>query len=283
MRPCSVSYCVFPLALGLGAGPVRAGEMQSEFRTAAIAVDRSVFAMDLNVTPSAVIAAPGYDRTGAGGHPSGHAARVEADGAVFAVEANVTVVSDYRARGVSASAGKPALQGEVALARRSGLVASVWASNTADNGGAGVEVDVFAGISRKLGPFRADLGVMAFLYPGAGDANYYEVQGELGFALGRAEMALHVDYGPRQRGLGGQDNLYVELSGEVPLGETPVALQGGIGIEHGYFGDRKIDWRLGATYTFRGFDLGVTYIDTARSFGTPGAGPTVIGSLGKSF
>ena len=124
---------------------------------------------------------------------------------------------------------------------------------------------------------------MAFLYPGAGEANYYEVQGELGFALGPADVALHVAYGPRQRGLGGGDNLYVEMTGRVPLGKTPVTLEGGIGVEDGFFGDRKIDWRLGARYEFRGFELGATYIDTARGFGMPGGGPAVVGSLGKSF
>ena len=234
-------------------------------------------------TPLAVLSLCLATSPARAGEMEGQAAWIEPDGEVFTIDANVTVVTDYRARGVSASAGKPALQGEVAIAHRSGLYASVWASSIADNGGADIEVDAFAGLSRQLGPFRADLGVMAFLYPGAGDANYFEVQGEIGFALGLADMALHVAYGPRQRGLGGDDNLYVELNGRVPLGKTPVTLEGGIGVEDGFFGDRKIDWRLGATYTFNGFEIGAAYIDTARGLGTPGAGPTVIGSLGRSF
>lgn len=281
MRRVLFSMPFTVLAPCLGASPVWAGEMGS--LAATIEPDSSVFGIGSRVTHAGGLALLEPGRTGASRRPEAAEARIEPDSEVFTVDANVTVVSDYRARGVSASAGKPALQVESAVAHHSGLYASVWASSMADNGGANVEIDTFAGISRRLGPIKADVGVMAFLYPGAGDLNYYEIQGALGFAVGKAELALNLAYGPHQRGFGGQDNLYAELTGQVPLGETPVALQGGIGIEHGYFGDSKIDWRLGATYTFNGFDLGVTYVDTARSFGMPGAGATVVGSLGKNF
>lgn len=168
----------------------------------------------------------GTDRRPDTGEP-----RIEPDDEVFLIEAGLTYVSDYRARGVSASAGKVALQGELAVEHRSGFYASVWASNMADNGGADIEVDLFAGYSQQLGPIRADLGVMGYVYPGAKALNYYELQGALGLSLGKGELSVNLAYGPRQPGLGGEDNFYVELTGEVPLGKTPLSLSGALALK----------------------------------------------------
>lgn len=82
---------------------------------------------------------------------------------------NVGAVSDYRFRGISQTRAKPALQGGVDYASGP-LYVGLWASNIKwikDVGGdAGVEVDVYAGVTGELTPDLAyDVGVLTYQYP----------------------------------------------------------------------------------------------------------------------
>jgi uncharacterized protein (TIGR02001 family) len=199
------------------------------------------------------------------------------------VSAGVTVVSDYRYRGVSLSNKKPAIQPEISIAHKSGVYASLWGSNIASNGGDDIELDGCIGFSKKLGPVKADVGVTGYFYPGAKGQNYGEVFAAIQTDVGPGSVTGSVTYAPKQANIGHQDNLYVGVAGELPLAGTPIKLTGSAGIEDGAFGNGKRDWSLGAKADVAGFDVGVKYVDAARTSGVAGANATAVVSVGKSF
>jgi uncharacterized protein (TIGR02001 family) len=205
------------------------------------------------------------------------------DKAVFEVEATVSVVSDYRYRGVSLSNGKPAVQVGASVAHQSGLYASLWTSNVASNGGANAELDIAVGFTKELGGITAEIGTIDYIYPGVINSNYYELQSSLTGNVGPAEVNVGLAYAPHQDNLGGADNVYGSVGFEMPYGKTPLTLKGAVGLEDGAFGDRKVDWLLGANYNLKGIDVGVSYTDTARNFGAAHSGATALLSLGHKF
>ncbi len=204
-------------------------------------------------------------------------------GGPFDFEVTITGLSDYRYRGVSLSNGKPALQGELSVEHVSGFYGSVWASNVADNGGHSVELDGTLGYSHNFGGLSAQAGVTGYFYPGTSGLNYYELQGGLTTHAGKAELNASVGYAPHQSALAGQQNIYGTAGFELPFKDTPLTFNGSIGVEDGAFADKKIDWLLGASYTVKGFDVGLSYVDTAHSAGIPKAGATAVFSLSRKF
>ena len=100
------------------------------------------------------------------------------------LSANIAGTSDYVFRGISQSHDRsPELQGG-ADAAYGMFYLGVWASgidfveggsNPEGSGDAELEVDVYAGITPKLGPVDFDFGVIGYLYPGAKDADGAEL------------------------------------------------------------------------------------------------------------
>ena len=86
---------------------------------------------------------------------------------------NVGVVSDYRFRGMSQTSFKPALQGGVDFAHKSGAYVGAWASNVSwikDYIGAKdgtTEVDLYGGYKGEIAKdLSFDIGVITYQYPG---------------------------------------------------------------------------------------------------------------------
>jgi uncharacterized protein (TIGR02001 family) len=199
------------------------------------------------------------------------------------VEATIGIVSDFRRAGLSYTNGKAALQGEVLVEHKSGFFASLFASNVANNGGANVELDIGLGYGFSAGPLEAQIGIIDYVTPGVTNSNYYELQAGVSKKFGASELAVAVSYSPPQDNIGGQDNLYIGASAEVPLKFAPLTINAAAGVEDGAFGDRKIDWSLGGIYAVDRFDLGLTYVDSARTFGEPNFGPKLVFSLSSTF
>ncbi len=97
----------------------------------------------------------------------------------YTLSYNVGVVSDYRFRGIAQTSGKPAIQGGVDFAHKSGFYLGAWGSNVTwvkDFNGASkgrYEVDLYGGYKAEILPgLSYDLGAIAYLYPGndSGDA-----------------------------------------------------------------------------------------------------------------
>ena len=87
---------------------------------------------------------------------------------------NVGAVSDYRVRGIAQTSFKPAVQGGIDFADKSGFYLGTWASNVrwvkALNGATrgSVEWDVYGGYRGALDvlPITYDAGVITYQYPG---------------------------------------------------------------------------------------------------------------------
>ena len=109
---------------------------------------------------------------------------------------NVGVVSDYRFRSVSQTSFKPALQGGVDFAHKSGLYVGAWGSNVSwikDYVGATdgtLEVDLYGGYKGEItSGLSFDVGVITYQYPNNTadkvlvNANTTEVYGALTFGI----------------------------------------------------------------------------------------------------
>lgn len=211
-------------------------------------------------------------------------AEVEQPAAEWEIDAAIGAFSDYRFRGISLSSKDPQVTAEVTVTHESGLYAGVWASNVALNGGADdVELDLSAGYAADLDGLTLDIGAVYYLYPGNSGFNYVEFTGSLGIEAGPGTITLGAAYAPSQDNIGNQDNIYFYVSGDVPIGETPLSLHGTFGIEDGAFGNNKRDWLIGASYDLgSGITATVDYVDTARAF-SPLGDATVVGSITFAF
>lgn len=109
---------------------------------------------------------------------------------------NVGVVSDYRFRSVAQTSFKPALQGGVDFAHKSGLYLGAWGSNVSwikDYVGASegtLEVDLYGGFKGAItSGLNFDVGVITYQYPNNTadqvlvNANTTEVYGALTFGI----------------------------------------------------------------------------------------------------
>ena len=117
--------------------------------------------MELKTTQKMVLAALAF---------SGAAfAQTKAPEPDYTLSYNVGVVTDYRYRGISQSRLKPALQGGIDFAHKSGFYLGTWASTIKwikdAGGGASVEWDVYGGYKGTAGDFGYDVGVLTYQYP----------------------------------------------------------------------------------------------------------------------
>lgn len=197
----------------------------------------------------------------------------------------VGVLTDYRFRGLSLSGKKPEVTASVSLTHQSGLYASAWASNVELGSGHAddLEVDWTVGFTKDVGKINLDVGGIYYSYLGNKNLNYFEAYGAVGTKVGPADVKVGVAYAPAQDNIGGQDNTYVYISGELPLGKGPVSLHGTFGFENGAFGDHKKDWMVGLSADLgSGLTGSVDYVDTAHSL-TSNGDPTVVASLKFGF
>jgi len=202
----------------------------------------------------------------------------------FTLSGSVGGVSDYRFRGVSRSGEDPAVQGSLEVSHSSGFYAGTWASTLGD-AVADVEGDVYAGWSGTTGLATINVGVLGYLFAGAGDRDYYEVYGSAGWSLGPATATLGVNYAPDQSNIGSKDNVYLYGSLGTGIPNTPVTLKARLGYENGAFGGPdgdKLDWSLGAEYKWEELTFGVSYVDTDIS-GVDTADAGVVLSLTAGF
>lgn len=191
--------------------------------------------------------------------------------------ANVGFTSDYVFRGITQSDEHAAIQGGFDWAHDSGVYLGVWGSNVDFNdGGDGgsMELDIYGGYGGDL-PFISgvsyDLGLIYYYYPGAdGSQNYDYVEGAiaLGTEIGPAALGVSLNYSPEYFGESG--------TFFYPAASLGFGLPRGFGIDAtiGYndiddeaaFGvPDYVDYSIGLTYSWAGFDLDLRYIDTDLS------------------
>jgi len=216
--------------------------------------------------------------------PDEAAAEEESSGP-FEIDAEVGVATDYRFRGISLSGKDAEVTGELSISHESGFYGTAWVSNVDLDDGVGdeLEIDLSAGWSKDVGPINIDAGAVYYLYPKNGDFNYVELYASAGYAIGEGEIRVGFAYAPSQDNLGNQSNRYYYISGEMPIGKSPVSLHGRFGIEDGAFADNKKDWLIGTNIDLGGgFSATFDYVDTSHAF-TPLGNSTLVGRVAFSF
>jgi uncharacterized protein (TIGR02001 family) len=84
----------------------------------------------------------------------------------FDIAVSIKGMTDYNFRGISQTDRKPAIQGGAELQFYDNLVyAGVYASNVDLATSPPAEIDFYAGIRPKFGPFTVDIGVWQYYYP----------------------------------------------------------------------------------------------------------------------
>lgn len=137
---------------------------------------------------------------------------------------NAGVVSDYRYRGISQSRLKPAVQGGVDYADKSGFYVGAWASSIKwikDAGGdASMELDLYGGYKGAVGDVAYDVGFLRYEYPSnklAVSANTNEVYGAV--TMGPATLKYSHAVSNLFGFADSKNSYYVDLSASFDLGE----------------------------------------------------------------
>lgn len=207
----------------------------------------------------------------------------------FTVSGSVGLVSDYRFRGVSQTDKDFAIQGGFTIAHKSGLYASVWASNLSGwgtFGGANMELDLVGGYKRPIGPVTVDAGLTWYMYPGGFDkTDFAEPYVKVSGIAGPVSLLAGIAYAPKQQALGNwfntpksrigakHDNLYVWGDASAGIPGTPATVKGHLGHSNGNPGlgpngtsvaptGKYWDWLLGVDVVVGPVTLGVAYVDT---------------------
>jgi uncharacterized protein (TIGR02001 family) len=210
------------------------------------------------------------------------------------ISANVGLVSEYSFRGIAQSDEGPAVQGGFDIAHSSGLYAGIWGSNVDFNDGdeATVEMDVYAGYSGAIDSFNYDIGAIYYAYPGANsslDYDFYELSLALGYDFDMFALSGSVNYSPEFFGDSG-DAVYYAGAIDIPLPKD-FSLNGHVGYQtiddNAAFGvPDYMDWSVGLGYSWEGFDLSLSYIDTDLTEPgecADGCDERVIFGISKSF
>jgi len=213
--------------------------------------------------------------------PTAAQAQSESD---WSVGGQVAAATDYRFRGMSLSGKEPQATAQVTISHVSGLYGSLWASNVDLGSGADeAETDLTLGWATDLQGTILDMGGTYYAFPGNAGFNYVELQASLSRRFGHATLKVGAAYAPSQQNVGGTDNTYVYVAGDVPVTGDKLLARGSFGIEDGAFGNNKRDWKLGLRYDLGGgASATVDYIDTARGY-SPMSKATVVAALALDF
>jgi uncharacterized protein (TIGR02001 family) len=171
---------------------------------------------------------------------------------------NVGAVTDYRYRGISQSRLKPALQGGVDYADKSGFYVGAWGSSiqwikdTGTTVGVGgikgpVEIDLYGGYKGAVGDVPYDVGFLRYEYSGNNlakvngfaNANTNEVYGAVTYGVVTAKYSHAISnlFGnPNSK-----NSYYVDLSANFDLGNGFTLVP--------HYGYQKVKNVVGASYS----------------------------------
>jgi uncharacterized protein (TIGR02001 family) len=210
----------------------------------------------------------------------------------WSLSANAGVYSDYRFRGVSLNTENIAVQGGVdasyALSDSVSFYVGNWNSTLDKDAGFGnLEVDLYGGVTGTAENVTWKLGLVSYLYPDANNVDYYEIQAEASSAIGPVTAAFGTYIAPKQKNYGNKTGVYLYSNLSAGIPDTGFTLKAGLGYEDNAFFNNKIDWNVGAFYTYKVVTLGLSYVDTNKSapyaVTKDAADASVVGSLVVNF
>jgi uncharacterized protein (TIGR02001 family) len=184
------------------------------------------------------------------------------------VEANIGLFSDYVFRGVSQTDEDPAPQAGIDWSGDSGWYVGAWASDVDFGESNDFELDIYGGYSADLGDsgWSYDVQFLYYFYP---ESDNVEDFPEVSLGLSYDWFSSSVAYTWDNYGLG-EDALYFNLGGAFELSDSY-----GVHASIGYYDfdepandffvgapSNYIDWNVGVSATWVGFDFGLDYHDT---------------------
>ena len=197
---------------------------------------------------------------------------------------NLTIASDYRFRGFTQTDYKPAIQGGIDFAHKSGFYLGNWNSNVSSGifNGAPIEMDFYGGWKKTFdGGFGLDLGVIYYYYPGTGEYGSYEAKNFEGYVGGswgplsvKYSYAFSNFFGLEAPGYDTKGSQYVDISGTFPLpdGFAIVAHAGWQFVKNWeninttLNKDNVWDYKLGGTWDIKGsgWVVGAFWVGTSE-------------------
>ena len=194
---------------------------------------------------------------------------VYADNDIGSFSANVGYFSEYRFRGLDQSGEEAAVQGGFDWAHDSGFYIGTWASNVDFNDNDSVtEFDFYGGYTKEIqNGINLDLSMIGYTYPGAyasSNYDYYEYSFGLGKSIGPVSFSTAINYSPEFFAKSGDATYW---QGGLDYESQGIKISGHVGKqwihENTTYGSPDyVDYSIGASYAWQGFDVSVTYVDT---------------------
>ena len=220
---------------------------------------------------------------------------VYADNDIGNFSANVGLFNQYSFRGIDQSGEEAAVQGGFDWAHDSGFYIGTWASNVDFNDNDSVtEFDFYGGYAKEIqNGINLDLSMIGYTYPGAyasSNYDYYEYSFGLGKSIGPVSFSTAINYSPEFFAKSGDATYW---QGGLDCEFQGIKISGHVGkqwidLETTYGAPDYVDYSIGASYAWQGFDLSVAYVDTDVDAGWNSTdqsgkeGRTIFG-LSKSF
>ena len=194
---------------------------------------------------------------------------VYADNDIGNFSANVGFFNQYSYRGIDQSGEEAAVQGGFDWAHDSGFYIGTWASNVDFNDNDSVtEFDFSGGYTKEIqNGINLDLSLIGYTYPGAyasSNYDYYEYSFGLGKSIGPVSFSTAINYSPEFFAKSG-DATYWQGGLDYEFQEIKISGHVGkqwIDLETTYGAPDYVDYSVGASYAWQGFDLSVAYVDT---------------------
>ena len=194
---------------------------------------------------------------------------VYADNDIGNFSANVGFFNQYSFRGIDQSGEEAAVQGGFDWAHDSGFYIGTWASNVDFNDNDSVtEFDFYGGYTKEIqNGINLDLSMIGYTYPGAyasSKYDYYEYSFGLGKSIGPISFSTAINYSPEFFAKSG-DATYWQGGLDYEFQEIKISGHVGkqwIDLETTYGAPDYVDYSIGASYAWQGFDLSVAYVDT---------------------
>ena len=194
---------------------------------------------------------------------------VYADNDIGNFSANVGFFNQYSFRGIDQSGEEAAVQGGFDWAHDSGFYIGTWASNVDFNDNDSVtEFDFYGGYAKEIqNGINLDLSMIGYTYPGAyasSNYDYYEYSFGLGKSIGPVSFSTAINYSPEFFAKSGDATYW---QGGLDYEFQGIKISGHVGkqwidLETTYGAPDYVDYSIGASYAWLGFDLSVAYVDT---------------------
>ena len=194
---------------------------------------------------------------------------VYADNDIGNFSANVGFFNQYSYRGIDQSGEEAAIQGGFDWAHDSGFYIGTWASNVDFNDNDSVtEFDFDGGYAKEIqNGINLDLSMIGYTYPGAyasSNYDYYEYSFGLGKSIGPVSFSTAINYSPEFFAKSGDATYW---QGGLDYEFQEIKISGHVGkqwvdLETTYGAPDYVDYSIGASYAWQGFDLIVAYVDT---------------------